>query len=90
MLFRRNDKGKTSFAFMLRTQAKAFDEGMFSTCSRQALLIGPAVCLKNILLIAHFPRLSKVIRCFNGFSWEPFWRKRSVFSMGFVRSLLYY
>ena len=34
MLFRRNDKGKTSFAFMLRTQAKAFDEGMFSTSSR--------------------------------------------------------
>ena len=52
MLFRRNDKGKTSFAFMLRTQAKAFDEGMFSTSSRQALLIEPAVCLKNILLLS--------------------------------------
>jgi len=47
MLFRRNDKGKTSFAFMLRTQAKAFDEGMFSTSSKQALLTEPAVCLKN-------------------------------------------
>ena len=52
MLFCRNDKGKTSFDFVLRTQAKAFDEGMFSTSSRQALLIEPAVCLKNILLLS--------------------------------------
>ena len=52
MLFRRNDKRKTSFAFMLRTQAKAFDEGLFSTCSRRAILIEPAVCLKNILLLS--------------------------------------
>ena len=52
MLFRKNDKGKTSFAFVLKTQAKAFDAGMLSTSSRQALLIEPAVCLKNILLLS--------------------------------------
>ena len=50
MLFRKNDKGKTSFAFVLKTQAKAFDAGMLSTSSRQALLTEPTVCLKNILL----------------------------------------
>ena len=52
MLFRKNDKGKTSFAFVLKTQAKAFDKVMLSTSSRQALLIEPAVCLKNILFLS--------------------------------------
>ena len=52
MLFRRNDKGKTSFAFMLRTQAKAFDEGMFSTSSEAGSSHRAAVCLKNILLLS--------------------------------------
>ncbi len=47
MLFRRNDKGKTSFAFVLKTQAKAFGGVLLRASSKQALLIEPAVCLKN-------------------------------------------
>jgi hypothetical protein len=51
ILFRRNDKGKTSFAFVLKTQAKAFGEVFLSASSKPALLIESAVCLKNILVI---------------------------------------
>ena len=47
MLFRRNDKGKTSFAFVLKTQAKVFGEALLRASSKQALLKEPAVCLKN-------------------------------------------
>jgi hypothetical protein len=57
ILFRRNDKGKTSFAFVLKTQAKAFGGVLLSASSKQALLIEPAVCLKNILFI-NKPRLT--------------------------------